>query len=205
VKRVKVVKAEKNSYWYASEIGKCFDVVEINKYGSQYKVVDKDKYFAEGDAVVVSEPPNFPFKVRCINNSGAEEELCVGHVYEVLSNYSMNNYVLKGVRSCYHQDRFEIVEENVVQESKGAPVQNKYMREVKKGVWIDVYDVLRAWEVTDPCLQHLLKKALQPGKRHHKDLGEDLKDILASAKRAVEMFEEWNQEPFPKNAFDKIE
>ena len=73
------------------------------------------------------------------------------------------------------------------------PKRNKYMREIKPNVWVDVYDVIRAWEVSSGPLQHLLKKALCPGKRIHKDEYEDLKDILASAKRAVEIYEEWNK------------
>lgn len=52
---------------------------------------------------------------------------------------------------------------------------------------VDVYDVLTAWETTNPALQHLIKKALQPGERGHKGLVEDLKDIIASAQRALEI------------------
>lgn len=52
---------------------------------------------------------------------------------------------------------------------------------------VDVYDVLTAWETTNPALQHLIKKALQPGERGHKNLVEDLKDIIASAQRALEI------------------
>lgn len=56
-----------------------------------------------------------------------------------------------------------------------------------KGVQIDVYDVLSAFKVTDPALQHLIKKALKCGDRGHKDLETDLNDILKSAKRALEL------------------
>lgn len=52
---------------------------------------------------------------------------------------------------------------------------------------VDVYDVLTAWEVQNPALQHLIKKALQPGARGHKSLVDDLKDIIASAQRALEL------------------
>jgi len=52
---------------------------------------------------------------------------------------------------------------------------------------IDVYDVLKAFEVTCPALQHLIKKALCAGLRGHKDISTDLADILSSAKRAVEL------------------
>lgn len=64
---------------------------------------------------------------------------------------------------------------------------NKYSREIASGVYVDVYDVLKAWKVTNPALQHLIKKALQAGERGHKDLKEDLLDIIASAKRAYEL------------------
>ena len=52
---------------------------------------------------------------------------------------------------------------------------------------VDVYAVLEAFGVTDPALQHLVKKALCAGLRGHKDLETDLSDILASARRAVQM------------------
>lgn len=52
---------------------------------------------------------------------------------------------------------------------------------------VDVYDVLEAWKTTNPALQHLIKKALQPGERGHKSLVEDLEDIIASAQRALEI------------------
>lgn len=64
----------------------------------------------------------------------------------------------------------------------------KYNRPCK-GITIDVYDVLKAFNVTCPALQHLIKKALAVGQRGHKDASEDLKDILVSAKRAIELSE----------------
>lgn len=64
---------------------------------------------------------------------------------------------------------------------------SKYHREVRPGVWIDVYDVLQAWSVKNPALQHLIKKALAPGERGHKTLNQDMDDIVVSAKRAKEL------------------
>jgi len=66
-------------------------------------------------------------------------------------------------------------------------VINKYSKEIKPNVFVDVYDVLKAWGVTNPALQHLIKKALQPGDRGHKTLEQDIDDIIASAKRAKEL------------------
>lgn len=68
-----------------------------------------------------------------------------------------------------------------------AAKKNPYLSEIKPGVWVDVYDVLNAWAVTNPALQHLLKKALQPGGRGHKSREQDLQDIIDSAIRAKEL------------------
>lgn len=63
---------------------------------------------------------------------------------------------------------------------------SKYTKTIH-GVSVDVYDVLMAWGVTNPALQHLIKKALQCGKRGHKDNEQDLQDIIDSAIRAKEL------------------
>lgn len=63
---------------------------------------------------------------------------------------------------------------------------SKYDRPCK-GVTIDVYDVLKAFEVTNPALQHLIKKALCSGLRGHEDKEQDLFEVLESAKRAIEL------------------
>lgn len=76
----------------------------------------------------------------------------------------------------------------IAQREPVATSDSKYNRPCK-GITIDVYDVLKAFNVTCPALQHLIKKALAVGQRGHKDASEDLKDILASAKRAIELYE----------------
>jgi|GEM_PF-1676093 len=70
---------------------------------------------------------------------------------------------------------------------------NKYDRLMigkdKNSCIVDVYDVLKAFEVTNPAMQHLIKKALCVGIRGHKDASEDLQDIIDSAIRAKELEE----------------
>jgi len=69
---------------------------------------------------------------------------------------------------------------------------NRYQRTImnKNGsLVVDVYDVLAAWEVTNPALAHLIKKALQPGQRGHKDTLQDYTDIIDSAHRAKDVYE----------------
>ncbi|MGL4754376.1 MAG: hypothetical protein ACRCXB_18540 [Aeromonadaceae bacterium] len=68
----------------------------------------------------------------------------------------------------------------------GDIAQSKYTKNIR-GRSIDVYDVLTAWNVTNPALQHLIKKALQCGQRGHKDAQQDLQDIIDSAIRAKQL------------------
>jgi hypothetical protein len=64
-----------------------------------------------------------------------------------------------------------------------------YHVEIALDVWVDVYDVLLAWGVTNPAYQHLIKKALKPGNRGHKDLMTDAQDIIDSAIRGKQLIE----------------
>lgn len=72
---------------------------------------------------------------------------------------------------------------------------NKYLRTIygvdKEGnagsLQVDVYDILDAYPTKNPALDHLIKKALCPGQRGHKDLLTDLDDIIKSAQRAKQM------------------
>ena len=69
--------------------------------------------------------------------------------------------------------------------------KNKYSREIKPGVWVDVYDVLRAFPTGCSAMDHAAKKVLAAGKRGHKDTITDKKDIIASVKRSMEQDAEW--------------
>ena len=62
-----------------------------------------------------------------------------------------------------------------------------YYKDVSDIDVIDVYVVLHRFGVTDPCLQHLIKKALCTGNRGHKDFLHDLQDIADTAQRALEI------------------
>ena len=75
---------------------------------------------------------------------------------------------------------------------------NKYQREIKgktladqgdKIVIIDVYDVLKAFNVTNPATQHAIKKLLASGQRGYKDTQQDLDEAIQSIQRAKELEE----------------
>lgn len=63
---------------------------------------------------------------------------------------------------------------------------NKY--KVKcKGVDIDVYDVLTAFNVTNPAIQHAVKKLLKGGARGYKNETQDYKEAVQSINRGIEL------------------
>lgn len=62
-----------------------------------------------------------------------------------------------------------------------------YFKDVSGVDQIDVYAVLRLFEVTDPCLQHIVKKALCAGKRGAKDWAKDVQEIADTAQRLIEL------------------
>ena len=65
-------------------------------------------------------------------------------------------------------------------------LESKYSRCIGKEV-VDVYDVLMAFNVTNPATQHAIKKLLMPGNRGHKDKLTDLKEAYQSIARAIEL------------------
>jgi hypothetical protein len=73
---------------------------------------------------------------------------------------------------------------------------NKYAREITQtladedqgfSISVDVYDVLRAFDVTDPAIQHAIKKLLCTGIRGHKDTRQDLEEAIQSIERALDV------------------
>lgn len=65
-------------------------------------------------------------------------------------------------------------------------VENKYLKTIK-GIKLDVYDVLKAFNVINPATQHAIKKLLMPGKRGVKSNVQDLEEAKASIIRAIEL------------------
>jgi hypothetical protein len=95
----------------------------------------------------------------------------------------------------HYEIEAETAPEEVYENTKQVVEQvsiNKYQRTIcvagtTNSLTVDVYDVLEAFKVTCPALQHLAKKALCVGIRGHKDTEQDLKDIIASAQRALQL------------------
>ena len=62
-----------------------------------------------------------------------------------------------------------------------------YFKDVQTLKHIDVYRVLVLFGVTDPCLQHAIKKLLCAGNRGVKDELKDVQEAIASLLRYLEM------------------
>lgn len=62
-----------------------------------------------------------------------------------------------------------------------------YHKDVHHLKSIDVYRVLLLWDVTDPCLQHAIKKLLAAGQRGAKDVRKDVREAMVSCQRFLEM------------------
>lgn len=161
------------------------------EYGKMSIGFDKERFEIISEKEVM--------RVKCIRR-GNNSYITVGKIYEAIVDDGYYYKIINDQGDCfeYAHSLFEIVKEgqetityseNVTSINKST---NKYLREIKPGVFVDIYDVLRAWKVTDPCLQHAAKKVLQAGERGHKDRLEDLNDVLASTQRAIEMHKEWN-------------
>lgn len=105
----------------------------------------------------------------------------------------LKEITLPELRSMVHQDQYEpfLTPETTLNdqyaEIEKVRQHNHYFKDVSNLNEIDVYMVLKLFNVTDPCLQHIAKKALCAGQRGHKDFKKDLQDILDTAKRAVEI------------------
>jgi hypothetical protein len=67
-----------------------------------------------------------------------------------------------------------------------------YYKNVKNLEYIDVYRVLELFNVTDPCIQHAVKKLLVAGGRGHKGMEKDIREAIVSLNRKLEMWDEEN-------------
>ena len=73
------------------------------------------------------------------------------------------------------------------------PKYGHYFKDVSHLKKIDVYRVIDLWEITDPALQHALKKVLAAGKRGAKNQLQDVAEAIDSLVRFQDMQAENNQ------------
>ena len=77
--------------------------------------------------------------------------------------------------------------------SEASSKHKHYFKDVSKLKEVDVYAILYLFEVTDPCIAHVVKKLLCTGKRGHKDFERDLQDSIDSLVRCMTLTKLFNQ------------
>ena len=64
---------------------------------------------------------------------------------------------------------------------------NPYIVDISKYNKLDIYRILKLYNVCDPCLQHAIKKLLCAGKRGVKNQTQDINEAVQSLQRFLEM------------------
>ena len=65
-----------------------------------------------------------------------------------------------------------------------------YYKDVSRYNHIDVYRVLSIFEVSNPSIQHAIKKLLVAGGRGSKDVEKDIREAIVSLERCLQMINE---------------
>lgn len=66
------------------------------------------------------------------------------------------------------------------------PAPSKYHRALN-GYWIDIYDILDVYEISNPADQHAIKKMVMPGDRGVKSAIQDRHEAILSLRRAIQL------------------
>lgn len=78
----------------------------------------------------------------------------------------------------------------VVYEVKSHEKHKHYKKDVSHLDFIDIYRVIDLYEVTNPALQHAVKKVLCAGDRGAKGWAKDIQEAIDSLQRALDMAKE---------------
>lgn len=70
---------------------------------------------------------------------------------------------------------------------------------------LDVYRVISIFGVSDPCIQHALKKLLCSGVRGYKDQSKDIQDVIDTLERWKQMREEDDKVEYPPSSKETLE
>jgi hypothetical protein len=93
-----------------------------------------------------------------------------------------------GIRCSEYSAGPYVIPANVKESEKVEPKKShpNYDRQCK-GALIDVYDVLKAFDVVNPATAHGIKKLLCPGQRCAKDMIQEMYEAIESINRAIEL------------------
>lgn len=122
-----------------------------------------------------------------------------GDMYSSTSDHTLSNHkqlTIEQLRDLVHSKKKSENEKemNILDEGRYVIEKEEKHSHYKKDVsgldFVDVYRVLRLFEVADPCLQHAVKKLLCSGQRGVKDEDKDIQEAIDSLLRYREMKKE---------------
>lgn len=120
---------------------------------------------------------------------------CVGHDLDwVKTQFTADDYMKehkdKGAVIAWR--RADILIDDSVVDAEYLPEKkhSHYFKDVSNLLELDVYRVLKLFDVTDPCIQHAVKKLLCAGGRGVKDVDKDVHEAIDSLLRYEEMRKE---------------
>ena len=146
----------------------------ICKYDHYPSMTDEGVFYSRGGECLVVQAVinwNLPHKWILINLDEYDYEISKGILIKI--------------------DKLISIDEICKAFSVPLPVKHShYKKDVRHLDYIDVYRIIELYELHDPCFQHALKKILVPGARGHKDLINDINDIIDTMQRKLEMMAE---------------
>ena len=161
------------------------------------EVLDKD--VSEFEGIWVSKQHNPDWKLNCFSDCGSLVWM------QVLGTPDSSAYVVGDVfpmsKEKLKSDYTKLLEDNTVEnintedeqiEKELALVEKypHYYKDIRHLNIIDIYRFFDLFEVTDPCIQHSVKKLAVGGKRGSKDYEKDIKEAMDTLKRWEYMQEE---------------
>ena len=159
---------------------------KIETVKHKYSSTDESNNYIEGNKYFI------PY-VGVATFVGADSDISYYYVFSV-----KNKKFYYHIVDCFERDGStsfkQVIQSHseVDTEQKHSPSSkhSHYFKDVSKLDKIDVYSVLALFEVTDPCIQHAVKKLLCTGNRGHKDFNKDVQDSIDSLQRCLELRKE---------------
>lgn len=126
-----------------------------------------------------------------VEGSRVRFELCntilESHIYENTLKYG--TYVLIPTAQTLPQWKWWEPLPPYKKEVEASTKHNHYFKDCPYGK-VDVYRILEIFDVTDPCIQHCVKKLLCAGGRGYKDINLDINNVIDTLQRWKDMREE---------------
>ena len=180
-----------------SRISQCYTIESINKAYEQglsngrYEVekdieIIKHNAYQDGRAQAYSE-----LNEKLVITKQLQEKAWDEGYVSAIEDYLAQGGEFIGNASCYEFGAIEGTEDEQL-EKELALVEKypHYYKDVRHLNILDIYRFFDLFEVTDPCLQHSLKKLAVGGKRGSKDYEKDIKEAMDTLSRWEYMQEE---------------